>query len=259
MQANLNGKVAFVAGSTAGVGKAIAIKLARNGADIVLNGRVSASAAGVIKQIEELGRKVIFEKADITEYLEVKQAVGDALEKLHRIDILIASGGISGISAAPGFFQNTDPDCYEIFAKAGWWARLYCVRAVLDHMIERRRGKIIIITTDAGRWPTPAECLPGGAGAALIMATKVLAQELARWQIRVNAICLPPIEDTPSYKYVTQLSGSLAHMFKKALAKQPFPVTVEDVAEAALFFSSDESNAITGQILSVNGGLCFPG
>jgi 3-oxoacyl-[acyl-carrier protein] reductase len=91
------------------------------------------------------------------------------------------------------------------------------------------------------------------------MATKVLAQELARWQIRVNAICVPPIENTPGYEHVTRLSDSLAHVFNKALAKQPFPVTVEDIAEAALFFSSDESNAITGQILSVNGGLCFPG
>ena len=89
------------------------------------------------------------------------------------------------------------------------------------------------------------------------MGTKVLAQELARWQIRVNAIALPPIPGSESYD--SGLSESLDRVFQKARAKQRFPVTTEDVAEAVLFFSSDESNAITGQILSVNGGLCFPG
>jgi 3-oxoacyl-[acyl-carrier protein] reductase len=258
MQADLTGKVAFVAGSSAGIGKAIAVKLAKNGADISLNGRNPASAIEVTRQIEELGRKVIFEKADITDYQEIKQAADNTLTKLGKIDILVASGGITGAGIAADFFEKTDPTLYSVFA-TGWLSRLYCVKAVLDHMIERRGGKIIIITTDAGRWPTPAECLAGATGAATIMATKVLAQELARWQIRVNAISLSPMKDTPGFDYVIQLSPSLAHVFEKALSKQPFPVTVEDIAEAALFFASDDSNAITGQILSINGGLCFPG
>ena len=264
MQTDLAGKVAFVAGSTAGIGKAIALKLAENGANIVLNGRKPEAATEMIEQIKKLGRRVIFEKADITVYAEVKQAVDNALEKLDKIEILVASGGVAGaetvgVDISPDFFQNIDPDSYELYAKGGWWSRLYCVKAVLGHMVEKQKGKIIMITTDAGRWPTPVESLAGGTGAALIIATKVLAQELARSQIRINTICLPPIENTPSYEHVVQLSDSLARMFKKALTKQPFPVTAEDIAEAALFFSSDESDAITGQILSVNGGLCFPG
>jgi 3-oxoacyl-[acyl-carrier protein] reductase len=259
MEANISGRVAFVAGSSAGIGKAIALKLAKNGADIALNGRNPASATKVTKQIEELGRKVVFEKADITDYQEIKQAVDDTITKLGKIDILIASGGVTGADFVADFFEKTDPTLYGVYAARNWLPRLYCVRAVLDHMIERRAGKIIIITTDAGRWPTPAECLAGATGAATIMATKVLAQELGRWQIRVNAISLSPIKDTPGFDYVIQRSPSLAHVFDKALAKQPFPVTAEDVAEAALFFASDDSNAITGQILSINGGLCFPG
>ena len=259
MQTDLAGKVAFVAGSTGGIGKAIALKLAESGANIVLNGRNPAPATAVIEQIEKLGRRVIFERADITEYSEVKRAVDNALAELGRIDILVASGGVTGAAMTSNFFQNTAPDSYETYAKFGYWSRLHCAKAVLDHMIEKQRGKIIMITTDAGRWPTPAELLPGGVGAAVLMATKVLAWELARWQIRVNAICLAPMENTPGYDLVVQASDSLRHVFEKALAKQPFPVTPEDIAEAALFFSSDESKAITGQILSVNGGLSFPG
>lgn len=259
MEANLAGKVAFVAGSSAGIGKAIALKLATNGADIVLNGRNPKAATKVRKQIEKLGQKVVFEKADITEYKEIKQAVDNAIAKLGKIDILVASGGITGARLVVDYFEKTDPVSYILVAKANLLCRLYCVRAVLDHMVERHRGKIIIITTDAGRWPTPAEALAGATGAGIVMATKVLAQELARWQIRVNTISLPPIKDTPGFEHVVQSSPSLAYVFEKGLAKQPFPVTAEDVAAAALFFASDDANAITGQILSVNGGLCFPG
>jgi 2-hydroxycyclohexanecarboxyl-CoA dehydrogenase len=259
MESSLTGKVAFVTGSTAGIGRAIAVKLAKNGADIALNGRNPASAIEVTKQIQELGRKVIFEKADMTDYQEIKQAVDNAIVKLGKIDILVASGGVTGVDLVVNFFEKTDPASYLLFAEANWLCRLYCARAVLDHMVERRGGKIIIITTDAGRWPTPAESLAGATGAGIVMATKVLAQELSRWQIRINALSLPPIKDTPGFDHAIRYSPSLAYVFEKALAKQPFPVTAEDIAAAALFFASDDSNAITGQILSVNGGLCFPG
>jgi len=259
MEAKMTGKVAFVAGSSAGIGKAIALKLATNGADIVVNGRNPASAEGTMKEIKELGRKVIFEKADITDYQEIKKAVDNAIARLGKIDILVASGGVTGVDVVVDFFEKTDPASYLRFAQANWLCRLYCVRAVLDHMVMRCDGKIIMLTTDAGRWPTTTESLAGATGAGIVMAVKVLAQELARWQIRVNAISLPPIKDTPAFHQATKHSPSLAHVFDKALAKQPFPVTANDIATAALFFASDDSNAITGQTLSVNGGLCFPG
>lgn len=259
MEANLAGKVAFVAGSSAGVGKAIALKLAINGADIALNGRNASAAQNTMNRIEELGRKVIFEKADITNYQEIKKALDNTITRLGKIDILVASGGVTSVDLVVDFFEKTDPASYLRIAEANWLCRLYCVRAVLDHMVKRRTGKIIILTTDAGRWPTPTESLAGATGAGIVMAAKVLAQELARWQIRVNAISLPPIKDTPGFEHAIKNSPSLAHVFEKALAKQPFPVTADDIANAALFFASDDSNAITGQTLSVNGGLCFPG
>ncbi len=258
MHFDLRGKTVFIAGSTGGIGRAVAEKLAEMGADIVLNGRNAESAEEVMENIKKKGVKVIFEKADIREYGEVKQAVENALDKLGKIDILVASGGASGKDFAPSFFHETDPADYPIYAKAQWWSRLYCVKALLSHMRERKAGKIIILTTDAGRWPTPAESVVGGAGAAVAMATKVLAQELARWQIRVNAVSTTIIENSVSYEFVTESSPSLAHVFKKAVAKQPFPVTIDDVANACSFFASSASDGITGQILSVNGGLCFP-
>jgi 2-hydroxycyclohexanecarboxyl-CoA dehydrogenase len=258
MMMELRGKTAFVAGSTQGVGRAIALKFAEHGADIILNGRNPSVTDGLIEQIELLGRRVIFEKADITLYREIKEAVDSAFASFGRIDILVASGG-RRYDTSPNYFHETDPDSFEAYAKTQWLSRLNCAKAVLPYMKLKQSGKIIFITTDAGRWPTPVEAVAGGAGAAVVMATKVLAQEFARWNIRVNAISLPPIKNTPAYEIVSQLSGSIAHLFDKALAKQPFPVTTDDVAETALFFASEKSNAITGQILSVNGGLSFPG
>jgi len=258
MNLDLNGKVAFITGSTGGIGKAVAIKLAEMGADIVLNGRNATSAEDVLTDIRRLGRKVIFEKADIRKYDEIDQAIKNALNKFDKIDILVASGGASGKDFAPSFFHETSPYDYPIYAKAQWWSRLYAVKALLDHMQERKTGKIIMLTTDAGRWPTPAESVVGGAGAAVVLATKVLAQELARWQIRVNTVSTTIIENSTSYEFVTNSSPSLARVFKKALAKQPFAVTIDDVANACAFFASSASDGITGQILSVNGGLCYP-
>lgn len=259
MQVDLNNQVAFVCGSSSGIGRAIAVVLAKNGADIVLNGRAEASAREAIDEIQRLGRKVIFEKADISEYHDMKRAADQALLEFGKIDILVVSGGVTGSGLKSDLFLETPPESYLAWAKTRWCSRLYCVRAVLDHMVHRHTGKIVLISTDAGRWPTPAECMAGSLGAAVVMTTKVLARELSRWQIRVNAICITAMEGTPGYNYATQLSARLADVFKKALAKQPFRVTSEDVANAALFFCSDESNAITGQILSVNGGLSFPG
>lgn len=258
MQVDLKGEVAFVLGSTSGIGKAIALELAKSGADIVLNGRNPGAAEKTVQMIEQLGRKVIFAKADINDYGELKKAVDRALEAFGRIDILVASGGVTGSGLKSGFFIDTPIESYLAWARR-WCDRLYSVRAVTDHMVQRQRGKILLVSTDAGRWPTPAECLAGSMGAALVMSTKVLAKELARWKIRVNTICLTAIEGTPSYDYAVQQSESLASVFKKALSKQPFRVSPEDVAKAALFFCSNDSSAITGQILSVNGGLSFPG
>lgn len=258
MRVDLAGKVAFVTGSTGGIGKSVAIKFAKNGADIVLNGRNSSAAEGLIKEITKMGRKVIFEGADISDYMEMEKAAQNAIKEFGKVDILVASGGSSGTGLIPKFFHETNPADYFIISKMQWWSRLYCVKAILNYMIERRKGKIIMLTTDAGRWPTPAESVVGGAGAAVVLATKVLAQELARWQIRINTVSVTVIEGSPAAEYSAPLSPSLAHVFKLALEKRPFSVTVDDVAEVCLFFASSESDAITGQILSVNGGLSFP-
>ncbi|MDY6855404.1 MAG: SDR family oxidoreductase [Thermodesulfobacteriota bacterium] len=261
MSLDLKGKIALITGSTKGIGKTIALKFSKNGADVIINGRSEENGMKTVDSIKDMGRQAIFEKADVTVYAQVKEMVDRILKKIPKIDILVASGGVvsSGkVMTAPSFFKEIDPSTYIDFFNSQYFSRLYCIRAVLDHMVERKSGKIILISTDAGRWPTPGESLPGGAGAALVMSTKVLAGEFARWGIRINTISTTVTRDTPGIEHVGSY-GTVGKIFQRAMQRQPFPITSNDIAQTALFLASQESDQITGQIISVNGGLCFPG
>jgi 3-oxoacyl-[acyl-carrier protein] reductase len=261
MGLDLKGKVALITGSTKGIGRTIALKFSENGADVIINGRSKEDGMKTVKKIKDMGRQAIFEKADVTLYAEVKEMVDRILKKMPRIDILIASGGVMSrgkVMTAPSFFKEIDPDTYMDFFNSQYFSRLYCIRAVLDQMVEKKSGKIVLISTDAGRWPTPGESLPGGAGAALVMSTKVLAGEFARWGIRINTISTTVTRDTPGIEHVGSY-GAAGKIFQRAMERQPFPISSNDIAETALFLASEASDQITGQIISVNGGLCFPG
>jgi len=259
MQADLSGKVALVTGSSKGIGRAVAIKFAENGADIVVNARNRDPALEVVEQIKGLRRKACFERADIWNYQEVRQMVHNAIQEFGKIDILVASGGGGGPPPQP--FYEIDPESYMDCIRSHWLSRLYCIRAVLDHMMERQAGKIINITTDAGRTPTRGESLIGGAAAALVLMTKVLAQECAHWRIRINTICTTVTKDTPGYEYaMANPTTRIFKIFKKAEEVMPFGINKpDDIAQLALFLASEDSNQITGQIFSISGGLSFPG
>ena len=261
MKRNLNDKVALITGSSRGIGRTIALKFAENGCDVVINGNSADAGMEVVNKIKDMGRHAIFEKANLIVYNEVKEMVDRVLEKMPKIDILVASGGVISdgkFGIMPKFFREIDPDNYIDFINSQYFTRLYSIKAILDHMVERKSGKIVLLGTDGGRWPTPGESLLGGAGAALILTTKVLAGEFARWGIRINTIATTVTKDTPSIS-VAVASGPVAKIFQRAIEKQLFPISANDIAEAALFLASEASDQITGQTLSVNGGLCFPG
>lgn len=259
MQADLNGKVALVTGASKGIGCAIALTMAANGADIVVSARNREPALQVVEQVSALGRRAYFQPADIWNYRQVRDMVERSLQEFGRIDILVASG--AGGGAPPDFFTKIDPGQYPGVFGSHLFSRLYCVRAVLDHMIERRTGKIILITTDAGRTPTPRESLIGGAAAALVLMTKVIAKEISRFQVRINTICTTVTRDTPGYEYaMADPSRPIYHIFQKAEERMPFGMNrPADIAQLALFLASDDSNQITGQAFSISGGLSFPG
>jgi 3-oxoacyl-[acyl-carrier protein] reductase len=257
VKADLSGKVALVTGSTHSIGKAIALKFADNNADVVVNGRNAKAGEALVETIERMGRRCIFEKADVTSYEQVQKMVADVLDHWGKIDIMVASGA-SGDPPAR-FFHETDPALYADYFKTRTLARLYCIKAVLEHMKQKNEGKIILVTSDAGRVPTPGESMIGASAAALVLMTKTLAREFARWKIHINTICTTIVVDTPAFEKAAS-GDTTGKVFQKAAKKMPFwPLRADDLAEMALFLASNDSDRITGQIFSVNGGLSFPG
>lgn len=253
----LEGKVAMVTGGSEGIGKACALKLATNGADIVIADRNVEQGKKAAAEIQALGRRATFQEVNLWEYPSVKDMAHRAIAEMGKIDICVACGASTPQYAK--LFHEQDPlTDYVGCLNSQQFARLYTIRALLDHMREQNYGKIVIITSDAGRVATPRESLIGSAAAGLVTITKVLAGEFARWNIRVNCLSLTLIENTPAQKGVEATMA--AHIFKKARERARLGIpTAEDVASAALFFALPESDRITGQILSVNGGLSFAG
>jgi 3-oxoacyl-[acyl-carrier protein] reductase len=258
MPAELEGKTALVCGSTNGIGRTVAERFARAGADVVINGRNRAAGEEAVSAVEALGRKAMFMKADLLDHSQVRVMVEETLARWGRIDILVANG--AAVYPPPKFFHETDPGIYADYMHAYMFTRLYPINAVLGHMKERRQGKIIITTSDAGRTPTPGESLIGAASAGIVMATKVMAKEFSRWKINVNTVGITVTEDTPAYEQNVRPEGPVGGVFRKAVERTPFwPITAEDVSALILFLAGGGSDRITGQTFSVNGGLSFPG
>lgn len=259
MEADLSGRVALVTGSSKGIGRAIAIRFAENGASVVINARTPGPALELVERIRAMGREAHFEPADLYNFQDVKRMVDSTVRRFGRIDILVATGAAAGPPPQP--FHEIDPSLYGDCISSHLFTRLYAVKAALDHMIPRQSGRIVIVTTDAGRTPTRGESLIGGAAAAVVLMTKALGMELARAKIRINTICTTATKDTPGYDRATSdQSTRMAEIFRKAEERMPFGMNrPDDIAHLALFLASEESSQITGQVFSVTGGLTFPG
>ncbi len=259
VSADLSGKTALVIGSTAGVGLRIAEVLASRGAKIALNGRNARAGRAAMERFAVEGADLVFEQGDAARYGEIERVVKKVEERFGAIDILVCSGGTD--TPGPTLFQDLDPEVFRRAYEARYLSKVYPVHAVLPGMRERQRGAIVLVTTDGGRQATPGQVLNGGLGAATILTTKTMALEFARWKIRVNCLALTLTSDTPLFDERLGDPSLAGKIFNKALAKFPFgaPPSAGEVARVAAFLASDEACQVTGQTISVNGGLSFGG
>jgi 3-oxoacyl-[acyl-carrier protein] reductase len=259
----LAGKVALVTGATAFIGRAIAIELARRGAHVVVNGRNGAAGGEVVAGITGAGDSAEFAAADLTDQAAVKAMAGRITARHGHLDILVASGaGASADSPSFRLFAEMDGADFETYIRAHWLTRAYAIQAAAAAMRGQGGGKIVAIGTDAGRVATVGESFIGGATGGMMQMCRVLARELGRDGIRINAVAMSYIWDSeprwgPGSPALAKGHGSdmIAQLKKRML----FPVHCQDIANAAAFLAGPESDAITGQTLSVNGGLSTPG
>ncbi len=259
---DLRGRAVVVLGGTKGIGRASVREIAEMGANIVIQGRDGAAAASLIEECRHVDGERVFVQSDLLSYEGIEAAVKTAHERFGRVDVVVASGGPS--DPKPKLFVDMTPEDGIAMLKSRLMPRLNALHAAVKFMRGQQFGKIILVTTDAGRIPTPAESMIGAAGAAIIFMTRALALELSSLGIRVNSVATTLTTGTPAHDrfLAARDSGSqevIVKAFTKAEAKVKFRLnSSEDLAHYIAYLASPASDQVSGSTLSINGGLSFP-
>lgn len=264
MHVDLKAKVALVCGGTSGIGSAIALQYARCGATVIIQGRDADAGAQVIEAAVAAGAPVApsFRSAEFNENGAIERLVDDVASTHGRIDIAVANGGNPGRKAA--LFAETPREDFGPLFIDRVMGRLNLIHAVFPVMRKNGYGKIVVITTDAGRVPTPSEALIGAAGSSLIFLTRALAREFARDGVRINAIATTLTTGTSSFDDFRQQVGEasdrvLVKAFQKIEQRAAFGLNKpQDIAELATYLAAGESDQLSGATISINGGVSFP-
>jgi NAD(P)-dependent dehydrogenase (short-subunit alcohol dehydrogenase family) len=247
----LQGKVAIVTGSTKGIGRAVAIGYAEEGAAVIVCGRSEDLAKSLAEELTRKGKKAVALKLDVTSVDSVNHVVAQVVKQFGRIDILVNNAGISPIWKR---VEETGKEAWDQIIATNLTGAFLCAQAVGKVMIKQKSGKIINMTSVGGKVALPRLVAYCASKAGIISLTQVLAAEWAQHNILVNAI-------GPSYvetEFTAGLRGNeriYDDLKNKNLLKRF--ARPEEVVGAAIFLASDESNYITGQTLFVDGGwLC---
>jgi len=249
----LKNKVCLVTGASRGIGRAIALTFAREGANLIVNySKSEEKAKEVAEEIAKLGRRVFLVKADVSNKDEVKAMVDKAVKEFGRIDVLVNNAGITW---KPTKILEGTTEEWEKVLGVNLIGTYYCVQAVAPYMIKNKHGKIISISSLASIATTFGEQVAyGPSKAAVNNLTKRLAYELGPYNINVNAIA-PGLIKTEmlgvgrTEEGVDKLLKEIANAADLRRTGEP-----QDIANAALFLASDESNFMTGQLMVVDGG-----
>ncbi len=245
---DLTGKTALITGGSRGLGRAIAEALAGQGADVAINYRGNAEAAEeVAGRITALGRRAITIQGDTSDGRDACEAiVKAALDGLGSIDILVNNAGIT----RDNLLMRMDADEWDAVIDTNLSGPFWMTRAIARPMMKARSGRIINMSSAAGRMGNAGQANYAAAKAGLIGLTKTTARELASRGITCNAIAPGLIE--------TDLTADLPEAATQALTDLTplgYVGSVEDVAAAAVYFASDEARYVTGQVLGVDGGI----
>ena len=246
----LDNQVAVVTGGASGICQATAEKLAAAGATVLIGDIAKDKGEAAAAAIRSKGKKAEYFFLDLTNYDSIKQFAAAVLQRAGRVDILINGAGWS--KNVP--FVQTDDAFWDKVLNLNLIGPMRLTKILLPQMIERKRGRIINVSSDAGRVGSLGETVYAAAKAGLIGFTKSLAREGARFNITVNCVW-PGLTDTPLLAEVEQ---KYLDAFNKAIPMRRFGKP-EEVAVAIVFFADSQSDYITGQILSVSGGLTMAG
>ncbi len=243
------GKIAVVTGASRGIGRGIALELAKRGASIVVNYNASADAANeVVAQVEGMGGKALAVKADVSQEADADALIKTAVDAYGRIDILVNNAGTTRDNVIMLMKAEDFDTVVQTNLRSTWLVSKAAVRS----MMRKRYGRIVNITSISGIMGNAGQTNYSASKAGIIGLTKALAREVASRGITVNAVA-------PGFVLTDLTSGLPEELTKKLNENIPLGRwgTIEDVAQATAFLASDEAAYITGHILSVDGGLAM--
>jgi 2-hydroxycyclohexanecarboxyl-CoA dehydrogenase len=256
---DLNGRVALITGAGQGIGRQIALHFAEhNAGGIVVNDFILERAQEVVKEVEALGGQAIAVQADVTSLDSVKAMVAKGTEAYGKIDILINNAGSAGANPnadARKPFWETGPEAWNSFIGVNFYGVLNCTSAVIPGMIERKAGRIVTIISDAGRMGDSGLEVYAGAKAGAAGFMRATARTLGRHMITANCIAIAATLTPNIEKRLAADPERLKKMMEKYIIRRPG--RPDDVANMALYLSSDAASWITGQTYPVNGGYSF--
>jgi 2-hydroxycyclohexanecarboxyl-CoA dehydrogenase len=254
MNLDLSGQVALVPGGSGGIGGAVAAALAEAGADIAITCRRNrARAEAVADRARALGRRAIVSAVDMTDRPAVAQWVAESVAELGRVDILANCVGYDGTFQ---LFAELPPEEWQAMVGQQFWAPVNACYAVLGHMVARRSGRIISLGSDGAKVGQSGMALGNAANAGVMGFSKSLARELARHAITVNVVCAGPTEG-PTLDALRSSGDTGAKLVDAAIRTIPMkrPGAAAELAAAFVFLASSQGGYITGQAISVSGGL----
>ncbi len=253
---DLSGRSAVVTGGARGIGRSIVDQLAHCGADVLIGDLRLDAAEETAKEIHaETGRRVEALQVDVSDYGKVQKFRDAALARMKKIDVLINDAGWDHL--AP--FLKTTPELWDKIIGINYKGVIHTCHAFLPHMVERKAGCIVNVSSDSARVGSFGEAIYAGSKAAVLAFSKTLAREHARDNIRVNVVC-PGLAETALVaemnedEFAKKILGSIVNAIPMKRFAQP-----EEIATMVVFLASDASRYMTGQVISVDGGLTMIG
>jgi len=246
----LQGKTAVVTGAASGIGRATAEKFAAAGAHVLLGDIATEAGEAVAARAREKGHRADFIRLDVTDPASIEAFRRDALAKASQVDIV---ANVAGWDRTEPFVKNT-PDFWRKVIDLNLMGQITVTRAFIEPMMERKAGKVVCVSSDAGRVGSLGETVYAAAKGGVIAFTKSLAREMARYNITVNCVCPGPT-DTP---LLAAVPDKIREAFVRVTPMQRL-ARPDEIADALVFFASDASSFVTGQVLSVSGGLTMVG